>query len=85
MHRRVWPLSFREMAAGNRVDRERAAQRLARLGYRDGGQALWSYTLDVLRPQRPLLTFLAIKLKRARVLDGAAIDAIVSRHRWRCS
>jgi hypothetical protein len=68
--------------AGGRVDWERIHKRLDRLGYTDGGEALWTYTTNLLQRQAPLLTFLAHKLKRARVLDGGEIDRIVALHRW---
>lgn len=65
---------------GNRIDRERVQERLQRLGYDDGGQALWRYTLDVLRPYRTPLVRLAIELKRARALDGDTLDALVAHY-----
>jgi hypothetical protein len=64
---------------GVQVDAERVRERLERYGYDDGGVALWSYTINLLRPYRSLITRVAIKLRRARVLDGAEIDRIVFR------
>jgi hypothetical protein len=56
-------------------DSARIRERLARYGA-DGGE-LWHYTTNLLRPQRGLLTRVAIKLRRAQVLDGGEIDRIV--------
>jgi hypothetical protein len=43
---------------------------------------LWNYTLALARRRRPLIAFVAIKLRRARVLDGPSIDRIVRRAQW---
>jgi hypothetical protein len=61
---------------GSEADWERARQRLARCGYADG-EALWDFTIDLLRPHLSLLRRVAIKLRRAQVLDGGEIDRVV--------
>src|SRR5262249_44829583 len=60
---------------GITVDWQRAC---ARLGDSDG-RALWDYTLDLLRPHAGLVKYVAVRLERARSLDGATLDAIVFR------
>jgi hypothetical protein len=63
---------------GSKYDWEHARERLERCGYADGGEALWwAYTINLLRPHLSLLTRVAIRLKRAQVLDGGEIDRVV--------
>jgi hypothetical protein len=50
---------------------------LERLGYDDGGAALWSFTLELVREHRPLIARVAIKLAREHSLSGADLDRIV--------
>jgi len=64
-------------ATGIRVDWERAEERLAHLGYEDGGAALWAYTHDLLAPYAGLIKCLAVKLERDLVLDGAVVDRLI--------
>jgi hypothetical protein len=41
--------------------------------------ALWNHTLDLTQQYRSLIARVAIRLRRARTLDAAAIDRIVCR------
>jgi hypothetical protein len=62
---------------GARTDAGRVGARLA-FGFGDSS-ALWHYTVDfIIRPHIGLISFVAFQLARERVLDGAAIDSIVS-------
>lgn len=63
---------------GNEVDRELAWEQLERCGYEDA-DALWNYTLALVRRHQARIGYLAVKLKRAGTLDGPAIDRIVAR------
>ena len=60
-------------------DRKLAEERLERLGYSDGGEELWRYTVRLLRPRLGLIMVLALRLDHAGTLDGAALDRIVAR------
>jgi len=64
---------------GITIDWKRASRRLRRLGYTDNGQALWTYTFGLLHPYAGLVKLVAAKLERARMLDGATVDALVFR------
>jgi hypothetical protein len=64
---------------GIKVDWKRASERLDRLGYTDNGRALWRHTGSLLRPYLGLISSLALRLERERVLDGPDIDAMVFR------
>jgi hypothetical protein len=68
-------------AEGCGIDMERAREHLEDLGYTDGGSALWAYTLDLVHDvrHRSLIACVASKLRRAQMLDGAALDEIVAR------
>jgi hypothetical protein len=71
-------LAFNDYDAhGGSEDWKNAWERMQRLGYDDGGAALWSYTFDLLSPYCGLVKFLAIKLERELVLDGPAVDRLV--------
>jgi hypothetical protein len=70
--RRIGPTSVRLL--GFRILWGR--QRLARCGYADG-EALWDFTINLLRPHLRLFTRVAIKLRRAQVLAGGEIDRVV--------
>jgi hypothetical protein len=80
MRRRAEIVAFGDYdRVGVQTDWERATARLERLGYDDGGEALWRYALALVRQHQPLIVRLAMKLRRAGELDGAAIDRIVFR------
>ena len=62
---------------GVEVDWERASARLERLGYFDGGDALWRWTFDLLREHEDVIVRLATELFHAGWLDGDEIDALM--------
>jgi hypothetical protein len=62
---------------GVEVDWKRASARLERLGYFDGGDALWTYTTALLEPHVDVIERLATELFHAGWLDGDAIDAVL--------
>jgi hypothetical protein len=62
---------------GVEVDWKRASARLERLGYFDGGDALWAWTTALLEPHVDVIERLATALMGARWLSGDEIDALV--------
>ncbi len=64
---------------GFQTDAQRAEERLQRLGYTDGGAALWDRTLTLVRQHLGRIEWLAVHLQYAQTLDGHAIDDIVRR------
>ena len=62
---------------GVEVDWKRASARLERLGYFDGGDALWRWTFDLLREHEDVIVRLATELFHAGWLDGDEIDALM--------
>jgi hypothetical protein len=63
---------------GLKVDRERAWARLMRLGYDDGGDELWGWTVDLMREHRDAIIRVATQLFHARWLSGDEIDALIA-------
>jgi hypothetical protein len=62
---------------GVEVDWEHASARFERLGYFDGGDALWAWTFDLLREHADVIERVAAALMDARSLSGDEIDALV--------
>jgi hypothetical protein len=68
-------------AIGVQVDAARVAQRVKRYGL--DADALWDLALGMVRQQRPVIARLAVKLRRAGMLDVRTIDGMVRRWQWR--
>jgi hypothetical protein len=63
---------------GISIDAQRVWKRLRRYGYEDA-DPWWNYTLGLVCRHRSLITRVAIKLRRAGMLDGPDLDRLV----WR--
>ena len=48
------------------------------MGVSDGGEALWTYTNELLAPHQGLIVRLADALLHAQTLNGDAIDALIA-------
>jgi hypothetical protein len=62
---------------GVEVDWARVCARLERLGYFDGGDALWAWTFDLMREHEGVIVRVAAALMGTRWLDGDEIDALM--------